>query len=53
MPAKHVLFAMCDTLRWDGLSRCGLKRLHVCGTSRMSTDTGRYMKMNRGTDMRT
>ena len=42
MPAKQVFFAMCDLLRWDGLSCCGLKRLHVCGTSRVSTDTGRY-----------
>lgn len=65
MPAKNVLFIMCDQLRWDYLSCYGHKRLHtpnidalsargvrydrayvqspVCGASRMSTYTGRYV----------
>jgi len=66
MPAKNVLFVMCDQLRWDYLSCYGHKRLHtpnidalaargvrydrayvqspVCGASRMSTYTGRYVQ---------
>ncbi|WP_354689652.1 sulfatase-like hydrolase/transferase [Lentibacter algarum] len=65
MPAKNVLFIMCDQLRWDYLSCYGHKTLHtphidalagrgvrydrayvqspVCGASRMSTYTGRYV----------
>ena len=66
MPAKNVLFIMCDQLRWDYLSCYGNQRLHtphtdalaargvrytrsyvqspVCGPSRMSTYTGRYVQ---------
>ena len=65
MPAKNILFVMCDQLRWDYLSCYGHERLHtpnidalakrgvrydrayvqspVCGASRMSTYTGRYV----------
>ena len=65
MPAKNVLFIMCDQLRWDYLSCYGHEHLHtpnidaladrgvryarsyvqspVCGASRMSTYTGRYV----------
>lgn len=66
MPAKNILFIMCDQLRWDYLSCYGNQRLHtphidalaakgvrytrsyvqspVCGPSRMSTYTGRYVQ---------
>lgn len=65
MPAKNVLFIMCDQLRWDYLSCYSQNRLDtpnidalaargvrydrayvqspVCGASRMSTYTGRYV----------
>lgn len=66
MPAKNILFIMCDQLRWDYLSCYGHPRLDtpnidalaargvrfdrayvqspVCGASRMSTYTGRYVQ---------
>jgi arylsulfatase A-like enzyme len=63
---RHILFIMCDQLRWDYLSCYGHTRLHtpnidklaergtrftrayvqspVCGASRMSFYTGRYVQ---------
>lgn len=65
MPAKNILFIMCDQLRWDylscaghpflstpnidGLARRGVRftrayvQSPVCGSSRMSFYTGRYV----------
>ena len=74
MPAKNVLFIMCDQLRWDHLGCAGHPFLKtpnldalaargvrfsqayvqsgICGPSRMSTYTGRYVASHGATHNR-